>query len=256
MAAEQPFGCRERAGHPRAEIAFQNMTVIRVDDARRSAPSRCGVVYQRRGATDGAGLRHVRVHDGRAEPPQQRSDARQRHQVGEWSNVAPQRRHEGGLEPAPGGDPGAHVAFAGAEPPVDEQRVIATLLEMRAEIDGLNRGPAHVQPRDDAHDSNRNGDVVGRRHGHGTVLPPLRRSTASNRGDTRRRVPGVVDCGKEASLQTGERRGGPARSGRTGLARLWAQGSGLSAEEPRTLSDAPKAKSQKPKACFIILPGS
>src|SRR5437867_1751664 len=30
--------------------------------------------------------------------------------------------------------------------------------------------------------------------------------------------------------------------------RLWAQGSGLSAEEPRTLLDAPKAQSPKPKA--------
>ena len=100
--------------------------------------------------------------------------------------MAPQRRHERGLEPAPGGDPIAHVAFAGAQPPVDEQRVIATLLEMHAEIDGLNRGPADIQPRDNARNANRNRDVVGRRHADAIVL------------------------------------------------------------EPRTLSDAPKAKSQKP----------
>ena len=171
-ATKRSLGRRKRAGCPPAEIALEDVAVVRVHDPRRRLARNGGVVHDGRGAAEAAGFRHVRVNDRRPKARQQARDLNQRRRVGQRRNLAAQRRERCDLEPGGGRDEIPHVAFAPPDTAMNQQRMVTGGFQLCAQVDGLNRRTSDVQPRDDAGDPHRLWVRLHACHGRDTVLPP------------------------------------------------------------------------------------
>jgi peptidoglycan/LPS O-acetylase OafA/YrhL len=154
---ERSFDGEEGRRFRAAEIAFEHVTVVGVDESR-ACRSGDGLVVENRGRTsDRARLRHVRVHDVRPEPAEQREQPRRRARIVERGDLAAQRRHVHDLAAAwcTTVEQVLHVALAGAERTVDEQRVVPARREPCRQLDRLDRRAADVEACDNAGDANR-----------------------------------------------------------------------------------------------------
>ena len=135
--------------------------MIGVDDARAWRAASRHVVGSGRDAAQHAGLGHVRMNDRRPRPIQFAIETPQGADIGDRRQRAAQ-----GFEvdrARAGCDQVTHVAFAVAEPAVDQRGRKAVRLEPVGEARRLNRRAADVQARDDAHYGNRRRRRLARR---------------------------------------------------------------------------------------------
>jgi len=153
-ACELAFGADEQSRDGRTEIPLEHVTVVGVHDARARAAAGCAVVGERGQAADRAGLRHVRVDDRGTEAAQRAIHLRERDHIVSRCDGTPERCQLPHVDAAVR-EQIAHVAFALAEPSVDQQRVDAARRESFGERRRLDGRPADVEAGDDSGDAHR-----------------------------------------------------------------------------------------------------
>ena len=146
---ERSFDLRVDGRPSRVEVAAQDVPVEGVHDDRRPAsPASSGG-----GAADRACLRGVGVEDVRADAPDQPHDGGDRERVEDRRDFTVQVRDVDDLDPELVRDE-RHRALASRQRARAEGGRVSALVEAAGEVGDVQRGAAHVEPRDQPEDAN------------------------------------------------------------------------------------------------------
>jgi len=156
---EPALGRSEEPRRAGREISVEHVAVVRVYDARRSAPPHGSVVGHRGETSERACLRHVRVDDRRPEAAERAIQRRERDHVVRRGDRAAERlemlRADASIR-----EQILHVALAGAEGAVDQERVDAPRRQPLRQRHRLNGRPADVQTGDDSRHAHRSDNTT------------------------------------------------------------------------------------------------
>jgi hypothetical protein len=156
--AQRPLDNADDGAGGGAEVAAQDVAVVRVDHHRHA----CG---ERGQTSQDAGLGRVGVHDVRADAAQEPPETDEGAEISQRSDVAP--------EPGKGED--VHTSrkrqiqqapFTPRLAADHEPGLVAQRREAHRQVDDVEGGSAHVQPREDPDDPDLRPAIRGKRNTH------------------------------------------------------------------------------------------